>query len=74
MNKKSSSAAIKPFKLAKNSVNPPKVLPTYNLALSKLERDPVSNKAESGFLSERHKIKERHFTTHQSQMQTQVKF
>ena len=47
------------FKLPKKSVDPPKVLATYNLALSKLERDP--SKAEPGFLSERHNIKERHF-------------
>ena len=58
---KSTSSLAKQFKLPKKSVDPPKVLATYNLALSKLERDPAS-KAEPGFLSERHNIKERHFT------------
>lgn len=39
------------FKISKNSVEPPKVLTTYNLALSKLDKDP--KRMEPGFLSER---------------------
>ena len=47
------------FKQPKSSIEPPKVLPTYNLALGKLEKDP--KRMEPGPLSERQNIKERHF-------------
>ena len=40
------------FKIPKNSVEPPKVLTTYNLALNKLDKEDPK-RMEPGFLSER---------------------
>ena len=39
------------FKMPKKSVDPPKVLATYNLSIGKLDGEPT--KMEPGFLSER---------------------